>query len=355
MTTGNLLNTNDMTNYRNTGKRRNAHQRHGMAWRCCALFLLIAPGLQAASAPATAPEGTPAPLSAPAGATNASALTGNEAPSGALGGGEGLWLTGSAVPGGTQQLTRRPDGQYRFAGALNAGELKIMTTETFQKGTTQFLKPQLIDSYLINNGLNYSLTSDETQPGWVVSFAEDTYRILVDPTARRLTGELMLPWNEVLIAGSAFPGGSDQTEWKRDNMLPFVRSHDNPYVFTWEGELGIYQNVVEPGRFKLEGQMTWGPRELHPYAQGEDILTTTQVRSGGDDTKWSVTTPGTYRITVDLFNETIAGEIVRKAGETSDPAPPSAPEGATNADAHNSNEAPSGAVGGLLSLPPAYT
>ncbi len=221
-----------------------------------------------------------------------------------------LWVTGSAVPDGTCELTRRPDGQFRFAGALNAGELKIMTTEYYIKGTTQFLKPQLVDSYLINHGLNYTLTTDESQPGWVVSFQEDTYRLLVDPQARKVTGELMLPWNEVLIAGSAFPGGSDRVEWKRDNMLPFERDHDNPYVFTWVGELGTYDNVVEPGRFKLEGQMTWGPRELHPFAQDEDLLESTQMCTGGADNKWHVWQNGTYRITVDLFRETFHAELL---------------------------------------------
>ena len=223
---------------------------------------------------------------------------------------EALWATGSAVPEGTVPLTKRPDGQFRFAGALNEGELKIMTTETFQKGTTQFLKPQLVDSYLINKGLNYVITSDETQPGWVVSFQENTYRFLVDPVSRKVTGELMLPWNEVFIAGSAFEGGASRVEWNRDGMLPFERDHDNPYVFTWTGPLGEYQNVIEPGRFKLEGQMTWGPREMHPYTQDEDILSSTQMRQGGDDTKWHVYKKGTYRIVVDLFNETFHAELL---------------------------------------------
>ena len=228
-----------------------------------------------------------------------------------------LWATGSAVPDGTCQLVKRPDGQFRFAGALNQGELKIMTTETYQKGVTQFLKPQLVDSYLINKGINYVITSDETQPGWVVSFQEDTYRFLVDPVNRKVTGELMLPWNEVLIAGSAFVGGSNNVEWNRNAMLSFERDHDNPYLFTWTGELGIFDNVVEPGRFKLEGQMTWGPRELHPFTQDEDILEAQYMRQGGDDTKWRVSKAGTYRIVVDLFYETIHAELVRKANTLS--------------------------------------
>ena len=223
---------------------------------------------------------------------------------------EELWATGSAVPEGTCPLIKRPDGQFRFAGPLNAGELKIMTTEVYQEGVTQFLKPQLADSYLINYGLNYVVTSDVEQPGWVVSFQEDTYRFLVDPVARRITGELMLPWNEVFIAGSAFEGGADNREWNRNGMLPFERDHDNPYVFSWTGQLAPYDNVVEPGRFKLEGQMTWGPRELHPYVQDENLLESTQMRMGGDDTKWHVYTEGTYHIVVDLFNETFHAELL---------------------------------------------
>jgi hypothetical protein len=229
---------------------------------------------------------------------------------------ERLWATGTAVEEGSVELTRRPDGLFRFAGALKDGELKIQTTETFQKGVTQFLKPQLVDSYLINNGLRYTVTSDESQPGWVVSFSEETYRFLVDPAAHTVTGELCLPWNEVLIAGSAFAGGSNNVEWNRNAMLPFERDHEDPYVFTWTGELGIFSGVVEPGRFKLEGQMTWGPRELHPFTQDEDILGARQMRQGGDDTKWRVSKAGTYRITVNLFHETIEAELLTDAQQS---------------------------------------
>ena len=226
---------------------------------------------------------------------------------------DNLWATGSAVPGGIQQLVKRPDGQFRFSGPLNAGEVKIRTTEEYQQGTTRYLMPQLTDSYLINYGLKYSLTTDSAKAGWQVLFQEDTYRFIVNTSSQTVKGEVMLPWNEVLIAGSAFIGGSDNIEWKRDNMLPFVRDHENPYVFTWIGELGLYDNVIEPGHFKLEGQMTWGPRELHPYVQDEDLLSSTQMRQGGDDTKWHVYIPGTYHIVVDLFNETFHAELIAGA------------------------------------------
>lgn len=231
---------------------------------------------------------------------------------------DALWITGSAVPDGTQQLTRYPDGKFSFTGALNAGELKVMTTAQYQQGTTLFLAPQLVDSYLVNFGLNYVTTSDTTRAGWVVSFQEDTYRFTIDTGSRRLTGELFLPWNELLIAGSAFAGGSDNVEWKRDNMLPFTRSHDDPYVFEWTGYLGLFDGVVEPGRFKFEGQTTWGPRELHPYTHDEDILTSTLVRFGGDDTKWRVSQPGVYHIRIDLLHQTVEAELLQADGSTAE-------------------------------------
>ena len=222
---------------------------------------------------------------------------------------DALWATGSAIPDDEAvKLTRRPDGKFTYTGPMDAGDLKIMTTAE-PNDETQYLTPQMVDSYLINYGLTYVMTSDASREGWVVSFQEDTYRFVVDTGKRTGTGELLLPWNEMLIAGSAFEGGANDKEWNRDKMLPFKRDNDNPYVFTWEGYLGHF-DVIEPDRFKLEGQMTWGPRELHPYTQDEDILTSTTFRTGGDDTKWHVYKEGRYRIRVDLLNETIQATLL---------------------------------------------
>ena len=41
-----------------------------------------------------------------------------------------LWATGTALPDGPCQLVLRPDGKFRFAGALAEGELQLMTTAT---------------------------------------------------------------------------------------------------------------------------------------------------------------------------------------------------------------------------------
>ena len=125
---------------------------------------------------------------------------------------DALWATGSALPDGTTvQLTRRPDGKFTYTGPLNAGELKIMTTAT-PTDATQYLTPQQADSYLVKYGLTYVLTNDAGREGWYVSFQEDTYRFIVDTGKRTVTGELLLPWNELLIAGSAIADGADEVD-----------------------------------------------------------------------------------------------------------------------------------------------
>ena len=86
---------------------------------------------------------------------------------------------------------------------------------------------------------------------------------------------------------------------------------ENPCVWTWEGELKKRDENEEPTSFKFQGQDRWYPKNLHPYMQGADILTDSKARVGGDDTKWVISREGTYRITVDLFNETVKATIVK--------------------------------------------
>ena len=39
-----------------------------------------------------------------------------------------LWATGTAVPNGSQELIKAPNGNFKFAGTLKQGKLKIITT-----------------------------------------------------------------------------------------------------------------------------------------------------------------------------------------------------------------------------------
>lgn len=60
------------------------------------------------------------------------------------------------------------------------------------------------------------------------------------------------------------------------------------------------------------GLRNWGMKEIHPFVQGEDPLGTRLVRTNGKDTKWTISKEGTYRITVDVFNETFKAELISR-------------------------------------------
>ena len=75
------------------------------------------------------------------------------------------------------------------------------------------------------------------------------------------------------------------------------------------GELKTYSANVEPKRFKINGQYGWSPKVLHPYIPDASILKASKVMYNYDkDYKWTIGEDGYYRITIDLFHETIKGE-----------------------------------------------
>lgn len=217
---------------------------------------------------------------------------------------DALWITGDAVPGGKAQLLSMPDGSFKYAGSLLKGSLRIVTTEN-ASAERKYVAPRYEDAYIVNNGEPYILSSDSTRDGWVVPFSEDFFRFYVDVSDTKVKGELFKPWHEVFIAGGAVDCG-----WHAFLMDPMTQDAKDPCVWTWEGELKNRKENVEPKRFKLMGQDNWGPKSLHPYVQDEAALSSTVMRTGGDDTKWSIGDDGYYRITVDVFHETFKAEYL---------------------------------------------
>ena len=219
---------------------------------------------------------------------------------------DNLWITGSAVPGGTQQLVKCPSGIFKYAGTLNEGELKIMTSET-PEATTKYYNPRYVQSYIINNGIEYNSSTSKTADPWIVPFTDNRYRIVVNTQSRKVTGELFVPWKEVFMAGGAASCG-----WHAFVMVPFTQDANDPNVFTWTGQLanGLGDANEQPQRFKLMGQDSWDPKSLHPYVQDEPILESTQMRYRETDDKWSIDRDGIYRITVNVFHETINAEYL---------------------------------------------
>ena len=216
-----------------------------------------------------------------------------------------LWITGSAVPGGAQKLEKVADNDYKYAGRLNAGELRVATAKKPRKGT-RFFSPVLMDANLVNKGIAYCETTDAKASAWQVVVSEDRYRLHVYTDRKELRGEIFQPWGELFIAGGATEAG-----WKEGKMLLMKQDLNNPCLWTWEGVLKRHPEVEEPTSFKFQGQDRWYPKNLHPYRQGTDVLQDRRLRTGGDDTKWEISRDGRYRITVDLFHETIQADIVK--------------------------------------------
>ena len=216
-----------------------------------------------------------------------------------------LWITGSAVPGGVQKLIATADNGYKFAGTLQAGELRIQTTRKAGKDT-RYMCPDLPDALIANKGLHFTETADAQAAAWQVPFTEDRYRFVIDTRSHTLRGEIFQPWGELFIAGGATEAG-----WHEGKMLLMEQDEDNPCIWTWEGELKRRPENEEPTSFKFQGQDRWNPKNLHPYKEGTDILKDEQLRTGGSDTKWQVSQNGRYRITIDLFHETVKAELLK--------------------------------------------
>ena len=189
------------------------------------------------------------------------------------------WIVGTAVPDFAQKMERTPDGGFMYAGPLKAGEARITT----------------------------SLQNDAAvqSPAWQVYFTEDLYRVFVNTQKGEIRGEIFRPWGELFIGGGVTENG-----WDNKHMQPFTQSADDPCVWTWTGELRPHSQFKEPNAFKLEGQLKWGPKELHPFTAQADVLETSQIRLGGNDDKWQLSRAGRYRLTVNVFKLTMKAEFL---------------------------------------------
>jgi len=231
-----------------------------------------------------------------------------------------LYVRGSAVPGGIQQLTRfstSTSGKYtfKFHGKLLPGNLYITPTNSATPST--YYAPKLVDTNIVTNKADYVQKRDSVGSEWAVLFEADNYRFTVDITNKQLTGELFTRWYEAWICGGCVEDeqGKDisgqEGHWQISSGKQMEQSWDDPNVFEWTGLLKAYSYNQEPKRFKINGQYGWGPKVLHPFTQDASILTASQVwYNGSEDYKWSIKNDGFYRIKINVFEETIEGEYL---------------------------------------------
>ena len=231
-----------------------------------------------------------------------------------------LYIRGSAVPGGVQQLTRfstKVSGQYtfKFHGKLLPGDLYITTTDS-PRAASRYYAPKLVDTNIVTEKADYTQKADSTGAEWAVLFEADNYRFTVDVTNKQVSGELFAQWYEAWICGGCVEDeqgkGTDQEgHWQIASGKQMEQSWEDRNVFEWTGLLKSYSYNVEPKRFKINGQYGWSPKVLHPFTQDASILTASQVwYNGSDDYKWRIINDGYYRIRINVFEETIEGEYL---------------------------------------------
>ena len=232
-----------------------------------------------------------------------------------------LYVRGSAVPGGVQELKRFSTNvtnryTFKFHGKLLPGDLYVTTTD-YPRSASRYYAPKLVDTNIVTNKADYVQKADSIGAEWAVLFEADNYRFTVDIYNKQITGELFSPWYEAWICGGCVEDeqGKDisgqEGHWQLTAGKQMEQDWNDRNVFEWTGLLKSYSYNVEPKRFKINGQYGWSPKVLHPFTQDASILTAKQVwYNGSEDYKWTINRDGYYRIRINVFEETIEGEYL---------------------------------------------
>jgi hypothetical protein len=210
-----------------------------------------------------------------------------------------LYLIGDASPNGWDNnnatpmtaITNEPGG-FTWSGPLNAGELKFLTTlgqwiPTYNKGATvtslfyrtDFGQPD--DKFQVANRGNF-----------IVKVNIIDLTISIEETAHPLTP----PYSRLWIVGDATPNG-----WNIG--APNEMQVDNGNLFEFK-----FNDVLKAGEFKIPvATGDWGTDFYMPVTNHQDLSSTDVqlVKGGSPDNKWQITTPGAYKIKLDLYNNKI--------------------------------------------------
>lgn len=204
-----------------------------------------------------------------------------------------LYIIGDATATGWDNntaaaLTPDPEapGVFVFQGTLSAGNFKFITTRgsflpSYNKGASEV-------------SLVYR-TSDSEPDGQFTVPATSVYRITVNLLALTIQMDQVAlpPYEKLWIIGDAVPRG-----W--DISTPDSLFHDPGNAFVFK-----YNQVLKAGEFKIATAATgeFAIPFYMPLVNHPDITETgvQLVAAGGDDLKWLITTPGAYKITLDLL------------------------------------------------------
>ena len=208
-----------------------------------------------------------------------------------------LYLIGEAAPNGwdnakASSLTADASDPTRFTyqGFLKRGEFKFI----IQLG-------EWLPSY--NKGANDNTLfyrTDFGQPDDKFSINESgTYKVVVSLTDLTISMEKQAgpAYTRLWMVGDATPNG-----WNIDAPNEMKVNPNDPFVFTYNG-------VLKAGEFKIPTSTgNWGTDYYMPLTNAPDITNTgvRLVAGGNPDYKWKITTPGAYKIALNIRDMTIS-------------------------------------------------
>ena len=224
-----------------------------------------------------------------------------------------LWLLGDVTPGGWGLGTMTPMTEsatdpliFTYSGPLVAGEFKIATTNDYN---APFYRPITNHPTISPVSAPVQLNAGDPDNKWqITSAAVGTYKITLNLhnntiTIIELAPVSAPPYTQLWMIGDATPGG-----WDLNSMPAMVESLSDPFIFT-------YTRAFTVGEFKIATSRDFNAPFYRPTTNHPDLsATTVQVSAGNPDNKWQITVAGTYRVTLNLHNNTIS--IVNTANFT---------------------------------------
>lgn len=241
---------------------------------------------------------------------------------------EEVFMVGSATPAGWNideptPMEKKSRYIFSYEGELTPGELKMcIATGSWD---VEFIRPES-DGVVINeNGVaadNFVFTAApdnkwnvEKHGNYTVELDLENWKIKVTCNEVIETQKHPIETETVFMIGNATPGG-----WSMVDATEFTQDDANSFIFHWEGTL-------EPGSFKacIERDNTFSCPFIRPTSadvevNADGVASPDFTYTTGPDDQWKVTAAGTYAITLDLENWTIAVEF--KDGEEPDPNAP---------------------------------
>lgn len=120
---------------------------------------------------------------------------------------------------------------------------------------------------------------------------------------------ITVPDGVLHMIGAATAGG-----WELNATTPIEPSADNSDIYIWEGELKGASD------FKILTNLAdgWNAPTLHPLSANSPIGRETITNApfacyvGGDDYKWWVEVPGTYKLTFNIKDFTMSSEFIKE-------------------------------------------